>query len=160
MLLCHILLQVCLMNMSLFCWKLKSSFVLLAIAYRAIPVFWVCHIRWHFLSLLSTYSIPQQFQTPSSPWKYHGVYLLCSCTCNSLWLCEYPFSAQLWNNQSFKTQPNEAFPDSLGTTNHSLLYYHSTSIFSHSTAIFLVLHSDLLGGADYVLLNLSLQYLV
>lgn len=77
----------------------------------------------------------------------------------SLWLCEHPFPAQLWNNYSFKTQHNEAFPDSLGTTDHPLLllpqYFF---IFLYTLLQYFLYFSDLLGG-DYVLLNLSLQYL-
>ena len=96
--------------MSLSCLKLKSSFALQATAYRAGHVS-ECGIQ--DLPVLSTYFILQQLQTPEGPEKHHVDFLLCFCTSNSL-LCEHPSLAQLWSNYSFRTQSNEASPDSLG----------------------------------------------
>lgn len=58
MLLCHILLRVYLMNMSLACWKLKVLICSLGYCLQSPSGLWVAHVRLDLLTLVFTGSIP------------------------------------------------------------------------------------------------------
>lgn len=131
--------------MSLAGLKWKATICPLSCCLQSSPYFWEWHGRPHLL--------PSSYILYSGNCKLRPVprntTLFISCVSELSLAAWTPLFvlAQLWNNYSFKIQPNEAFPDSLGlkliipdfvtpalSLNFCTLYYDT---FNH---LFLVLH--------------------